>query len=82
MRQICMWICWTTMVGHGKECVIPYDIQGAKDFLVVILYMGMKRLLNMKSFWAKSKKIFYCSIILGLFTRKKVFCIDMLFACK
>ena len=37
------------------------------------LYMGMKRLPNMKSFWTKSKKILYYSIILGLFSRQRFF---------
>jgi hypothetical protein len=42
-----------------------------KMFLVMSLYMGMKKLPNVKAYWTKSKEIFYCIIIAGLFTRKR-----------
>jgi hypothetical protein len=34
------------------------------------LYMGMKKLPNVKANWAKSKEILYCNVIASLFTRK------------
>ena len=35
--------------------------------------MCMKKLPNMKAYWAKNEKIFYCAKIVGLFTRKRFF---------
>ena len=40
-------------------------------FLAVILYMGMKKLPNMKAYWAKSEKLFYYKEITSLFPRKQ-----------
>jgi hypothetical protein len=42
-----------------------------KVFMVVIFYMGMKKLPNMKAYWAKSKDFFYCNVIAGLFIRRR-----------
>ena len=39
----------------------------------MVLYMDMKRLPNMYSFWAKSDKLFYCFVIVGLFTKLRFF---------
>jgi hypothetical protein len=39
--------------------------------MVVIFYMEMKKLRNIKAYWAKSEEFFYCDVISGLFTRKR-----------
>jgi Transposase IS4 len=35
-------------------------------FIAIIMYMGMKRQLNMKSYWHKKGSIFHCATILSL----------------
>ena len=40
-------------------------------FLAIILFMGIKKLPNMKAYWAKSKKIFYYNKIASLFLWKR-----------
>ena len=49
------------------------DIKGALSIFMVILYMGKKRLPKMYSIWAKSNKLFYYPIIVGLFFKKRFF---------
>jgi hypothetical protein len=54
--------------GHGWY---PVTVRELKVFLATSLYMGMKKLPNVKAYWAKSEEIFYCNVIAGLFTRKR-----------
>jgi hypothetical protein len=48
----------------------PITVKELKVFFAISLYMGMKKLQNVKAYWAKSEEIFYCNVIAGLFTRK------------
>jgi hypothetical protein len=40
-------------------------------YISISLYMDMKRLPNVKAYWAKSEPFFYCSVIGGLLTWKR-----------
>jgi hypothetical protein len=48
----------------------PTSVKELQVYLSISLYMGMKRLPNVKAYWAKSEPFFYCGIIGGLLTRK------------
>jgi hypothetical protein len=58
-------------VLRGKGGWYPITEKELKVFMAVILYMGMKKLPNMKAYWAKSEEFFYCNVIAGLFMRKR-----------
>jgi hypothetical protein len=58
-------------VPRGRGGWYPITEKELKVFMAVILYMGMKKLPNMKAYWAKSEEFFYCNVIAGLFTRKR-----------
>jgi hypothetical protein len=55
---------------RGGRGWYPVTVRELKAFLATSLYMGMKKLPNVKAYWAKSEDIFYCNVIAGLFTRK------------
>ena len=42
-----------------------------KAFLAVNMYMGMKRQLNMKSYWSKEGSFFHCPTISNIMTRDR-----------
>jgi hypothetical protein len=42
-----------------------------RTFLAISLYMGMKKQPNVKSYWAKSEKLFYCPVIASLLTQRR-----------
>jgi hypothetical protein len=50
-----------------------YDMQEKelRTFLAVSLYIGMKKQPNVKSYWAKSEKLFYCPVIANLLTQRR-----------
>ena len=50
-----------------KEFTVPE----LKVFMAIWLYMGMKRQLNIKSYWHKQGSIFHCSIISSIMTRSR-----------
>jgi hypothetical protein len=56
---------------RGRGGWYPMTEKELKVFMVVIFYMGMKKLPNMKANWAKSEEFFYCNVISGLFTQKR-----------
>jgi hypothetical protein len=56
---------------RGGRGWYPVTVKELKVFLAISLYMGMKKLPNVKAYWAKSEEIFYCNVIAGLFTRKR-----------
>jgi hypothetical protein len=45
-------------------------VKELKVFMATNLYVGMKKLPNVKAYWTNSKEIFYCHVITGLFTRE------------
>jgi hypothetical protein len=57
-------------IPMGRDGWYPMTIKELKVFMACTLYMGMKKLPNVKAYWAKSEEIFYCHVIAGLFTRK------------
>jgi hypothetical protein len=57
-------------VPRDKVGWYPVIVKELKVFIATNLYMGMKKLPNVKAYWAKSEEIFYCHVIAGLFTRK------------
>jgi hypothetical protein len=56
---------------RGGRGWYPVTVRELKVFLATTLYMGMKKLPNVKAYWAKSEDIFYYNVIAGLFTRKR-----------
>jgi hypothetical protein len=57
-------------VPRGRAEWYPMTVKELKVFMAIIFYMEMKKLPNMKAYWAKSEEFFYCNVISGLFTRK------------
>jgi hypothetical protein len=57
---------------RGKVGWYPVTVKELKVFMATNLYMGMKKLSNVKAYWAKSKTIFYCHVITGLFTKERL----------
>ena len=53
------------------DILLFLDEKELRTFFAISLYMGMKRQLNIKSYWAKSKKLFYCPVISGLLTQRR-----------
>jgi hypothetical protein len=51
--------------------LVRYGGEGIANFLAVSLYMGMNKQPNIKSYWAKSEKLFYCPIIAKLLTQRR-----------
>jgi hypothetical protein len=58
-------------VLRGKVGWYPVTVKELKVFMATNLYMGMKKLPNVKAYWAKSEDIFYCHVIAGLFMRER-----------
>ena len=58
-------------MAWGREGWYPVMWKELRVFLAMILYMDMKKLPNMKAYWAKSKKLFYCKEIPSLFSRQR-----------
>jgi hypothetical protein len=56
---------------RGGRGWYPITVRELKVFLATSLYMTMKKLPNVKAYWAKSEEIFYYNVIVGLFTRKR-----------
>jgi hypothetical protein len=49
----------------------PLTVPGLKAFIAVLLYMGMKRQPNRKSYWQKEGSVFHCPIISNIMTRER-----------
>ena len=47
-----------------KECT-PQEL---KAFMICSIYIGIKKLPNMRLYWMKSKPLFYCHVIAGIFS--------------
>jgi hypothetical protein len=58
-------------IPRGRAGWYPMMEKELKVFMAVIFYMGMKKLPNIKAYWAKSEEFFYCNVISGLFMRKR-----------
>jgi hypothetical protein len=56
---------------RGHDGWYPTTVSELQVFISISLYMGMKRLPNVKAYWAKSEPFFYCAVIGGLLTRKR-----------
>ena len=49
----------------------PLTIPGLKVFIAILLYMGMKRQPNYKSYWQKEGSVFHCPIISNIMIRER-----------
>jgi hypothetical protein len=58
--------------GRNKSGHDWYDMdeKELRTFLAVSLYMVMKKQPNVKSYWAKSEKLFYCPVIANLLSQR------------
>ena len=75
LQSICIETnCYARVVedGRSKGGHDWYDMdkKELRAFMAVSLYMGMKKQLNVKSYWAKSKKLFYCLVIANLLSQR------------
>ena len=77
LRDICIETNWyagsldEVEVTRGRKEWYPLMVRELKAFLACSLYMNMKKLPNKNLYWAKLEKIFYCHLIIGLFTKNR-----------
>jgi hypothetical protein len=57
--------------SHGHDGWYPTSVKELQVYFSISFYMGMKRLPNVKAYWAKSEPFFYYGVIGGLLTRKR-----------
>ena len=79
MKPIGIWDHWTTRLGHGEEMDGTCHMEGAQGFYIVILYMDMKKLPNINTYWAEKKNNLLFENC-GFNHEKKIFGIIMAFA--
>lgn len=54
---------------RGRDGWYPVTMKELQVFMACSLYMGMKKLPNVKAYWTKLEEIFYCHVIAGLFRK-------------
>ena len=54
--------------NHGEERI---TVRGLKAFLGILVFMGMKKQPNLKSYWHKPRSIFHCPIKSQAFTHER-----------
>jgi hypothetical protein len=56
--------------SKGGDEWYDMDEKELRTFLAISLYMGMKKQPNVKSYWTKPEKLFYCPEIGSLLTQR------------
>jgi hypothetical protein len=46
-----------------------FSVAGLKAFFVIFIFMGLKKQLDMKTYWQKKDSFFHCPVISQIFTR-------------
>jgi hypothetical protein len=75
LRNICIETNQYARVIHegksqGGEEWYDVDEKELRTFMAISLYMDMKKQPNVKNYWAKSEKLFYCPVIANLLTQR------------